>query len=765
MIDSEAEVSTEVLLEYEKLLKKSYTENYDELFKTDLLKVLGKDGYGYNIVMLIPCFIAATETDPEKILRYAIMRMDPVVRENYVLILCETHTGWLMDTLYMYAKQWYDVLPRMYKKNLKKLYIIHSSFLSKTILTVLSPLLSANFWKKVEYVEKLEDIFLKLNVNPTYYLKHFPYIVQRNEEVLLGVEPISFFGADLEILCQRFGKPYMEFKNIPSLLVNFLDHLTKPEIMNTKDLFSLQTDANTLYGIIGDIEYGEPTTDFDNIPALVCSFKLFLDVQKHGLLGKDAFVRLLELKNRNKTKVLKVTLRNLYNKLERGTQQCVLCLLKFFKRASLQSNQNNMTPEAISKTFSSTFFRPRKPYVNFQECIPFANKCLMLLIENPDILTSQDTSDDDDSETTYESNSSATEGGRGKSSKLSANKLYSDEKVKKNSRGGSSTSSDSSSTSSSSDKSSESSSDSDSSSRKSNLKKVKTKRMPSKTSKATEYSKAPVKVKSNSDVDDSDDSDESDDSERKGKKKEDTDDDEDDSEESATTSVSDTDTNTNTKNLKDASSKEDKESVTSASSKSKTTNSSSASSGSNESSEEESEVESKKDAPQKKETNKTPENTDSDEDSTSETDLTSNKMKKMSTKKFSSSTKNSKTERKESTDESTNEKRETEETSEDDSDAGRSASRVSRAADATSDTSAATSSVSEDSEEDTLKNTNKKKRNMPGKLKTKLSNNYENSGTTGKDQSRELGSGSKSTSEHGTSSSSSSQSDSDSDDE
>ncbi|KMZ93364.1 rho-GTPase-activating protein 1 [Plasmodium vivax Mauritania I] len=413
MLDSDAEVPQEILVEYEKLLKKSYTENFDELYKTDLLKVIGKDGYGSHIVLLIPCFIVSSGADPEKTLRYAILTLDPIVKENYVLILCETHTSWLTDAVYAYAKQWYDTLPRKYKKNLKKLYLVHSGFMSKTMLTIVTPFVSAKFWKKVEYIEKLEDLFLKLNINPTYYLRCFPYIVQRNEEVLLGGKTVSVFGADLEILCQRFGTPYMEYKHVPSILVDFLTHLLKPEIVNTKDLFYLQADANTLYGIIGDIEYGEPTTDFNNIPSLVCSFKLFLDTQKNGLLGKDAFTKLYHLKTVSASdKAIRSVLFKLYDKLEPGVKECLVCLLKFFKTVSTYSSENNMTVETLAKIFAPTFFRPRVPNAVFSQCIPLANRCLQMIIEAPDILTNpqkydaeSDSSDESESDDSKEKDS------------------------------------------------------------------------------------------------------------------------------------------------------------------------------------------------------------------------------------------------------------------------------------------------------------------------------------------------------------------------
>lgn len=398
IFDSDAEVSSHIMVEYEKLLKKSYTENFEDLLKTDLLKVIGKDAYGSFIVVLVPCFIMTNGIDPEKTLRYAIYRLDSIVKEKYVLILCETHSNWLSDTVFMYAKQWYDILPKVYKKNLKKLYLLHGGFFSKTFLTMMSPFISEKFWKKLEYIEKLEDLFIKLNIDGANNLKHFPYIVQRNEELLLGVDTISFFGADLEILCQRFGRSFMGFKNIPSLLVTFIDHLLKPEIINTKDLFNLQTDSATLYEIVGDIENGEPTTDFNNIPALVCSFRLFLDTQKYGLLGKEACASLLQIRNSSSTKILKYTMVKLFERLQLGSQQCILCLLHFFKKVTEHAEQNNMTAKALSAIFAPTFFRSRRPLTNYQEGIPLANKCLMMLIQDSSILKNNNMNDLEESD-------------------------------------------------------------------------------------------------------------------------------------------------------------------------------------------------------------------------------------------------------------------------------------------------------------------------------------------------------------------------------
>ncbi|VWU51007.1 rhoGAP GTPase, putative, partial [Hepatocystis sp. ex Piliocolobus tephrosceles] len=384
--------------------------------KTDLLKIIGKDNYGNHIVLLIPCFIVTSGADPEKLLRYAIYMLDPIVKENYVLILCETHTNWLTSVVYTYAKQWYETLPRIYKKNLKKLYFVHSGFLSKSILTIMTPFISVKFWKKVEYIEKLEDLFLKLSISPNLYLKHFPYIVQRNEELILGEkEPINLFNADLEILCQRLGKPFNGFKHIPSILVDFLTHLSKDEIIVTKDLFYLQTDAASLYEIVGDIEYGEPTTDFNNLPSLVCSFRLFLDTQKFGLLGKDAFTILYHMNNTKASdNAIKYNIIKLYNKLQPGVKDCVLCLLLFFQHVSTYFNENNMTVETLATIFTPTFFRPKIPSALFSECIPLANKCTQMIIQKPQILldpvenyirTKSDLSDSS-SETSYETNTS-----------------------------------------------------------------------------------------------------------------------------------------------------------------------------------------------------------------------------------------------------------------------------------------------------------------------------------------------------------------------
>ncbi len=48
--------------------------------------------------------------------------------------------------------------PKRYKKNLKALYIIHATSFVKTMLTLIRPLISSKFGKKISFIQTLSEL-------------------------------------------------------------------------------------------------------------------------------------------------------------------------------------------------------------------------------------------------------------------------------------------------------------------------------------------------------------------------------------------------------------------------------------------------------------------------------------------------------------------------------------------------------------------------------------------------------------------------------
>lgn len=75
--------------------------------------------------------------------------------------------GHISDSIFLFSpitrraawlKGVYDMLPRKYKKNLKKLYILHPTFWVKSFFFFVRPFISSKFWRKVEYVKSANEV-------------------------------------------------------------------------------------------------------------------------------------------------------------------------------------------------------------------------------------------------------------------------------------------------------------------------------------------------------------------------------------------------------------------------------------------------------------------------------------------------------------------------------------------------------------------------------------------------------------------------------
>ena len=83
-------------------------------------------------------------------------RLDEFVRNDYVIVFFAApmeHSpslGWMIDA--------YKRLSRNYKKNVKKLFIVHASLWFKLVLGFMQKIVSSKFAKKIEVVDRLHQL-------------------------------------------------------------------------------------------------------------------------------------------------------------------------------------------------------------------------------------------------------------------------------------------------------------------------------------------------------------------------------------------------------------------------------------------------------------------------------------------------------------------------------------------------------------------------------------------------------------------------------
>lgn len=96
---------------------------------------------------------------------YIIRQMEPYVQNDYVIAYF--HQGLKEDNKPSIQFLWnaYKDLDRNFRKNLKKLYVIHPTLIIKVIWNFFKPFISEKFKSKLIYISNLEELRLALGLN------------------------------------------------------------------------------------------------------------------------------------------------------------------------------------------------------------------------------------------------------------------------------------------------------------------------------------------------------------------------------------------------------------------------------------------------------------------------------------------------------------------------------------------------------------------------------------------------------------------------
>uniref|UniRef100_F6WIP7 Macro domain-containing protein n=1 Tax=Ciona intestinalis TaxID=7719 RepID=F6WIP7_CIOIN len=116
---------------YHRLLRCARTENLSEIASTKALYVCGNDRGGSPVVVLVAKYMNVQNMNMEKALLYFIHILDSVVNERYSLVYFHTVSESKNHPSVEFIRHVYHTLDQRYRENLKYLYIVHPSFMSK----------------------------------------------------------------------------------------------------------------------------------------------------------------------------------------------------------------------------------------------------------------------------------------------------------------------------------------------------------------------------------------------------------------------------------------------------------------------------------------------------------------------------------------------------------------------------------------------------------------------------------------------------------
>lgn len=118
---------------YERLLRKSRTENLAYMSSAEWLQLRGQDRQGRSIVCIIGSRLSAALADPQRAVLYLISQLDRLVDGPYVVVYFHTQVSSLETPSSQLLQNVYEVLDTRYKKHLAAFYIVHPTIWSRIL--------------------------------------------------------------------------------------------------------------------------------------------------------------------------------------------------------------------------------------------------------------------------------------------------------------------------------------------------------------------------------------------------------------------------------------------------------------------------------------------------------------------------------------------------------------------------------------------------------------------------------------------------------
>jgi len=220
-------------------------ENFSEIESRGIIEVVGDDKAGNKIIVISACRIPNSQSfDHDKFFRYLTKTLDKYVKFDYSLVYF--HHGltsknkppnrWLWDA--------YKALDRTYKKNLKKLFLVHPTNFIRVVYNMFRPIVSAKFGRKVQYVNYIDELKDDLDVKQL----PIPKQVEEYDKELMArykyplppstprissptFPPTQQFGVSLEFIASNYQTEF------PPIVSQCIDFLSLPECLETEGIF------------------------------------------------------------------------------------------------------------------------------------------------------------------------------------------------------------------------------------------------------------------------------------------------------------------------------------------------------------------------------------------------------------------------------------------------------------------------------------------------------------------------------------------------
>lgn len=379
-----------------------------EEWDAQMLVDCGRTQSGHRLVIFVPAFLKPHLEDQLELdhaVEFILLAMDAIaMHEKYVFVYCDAGVELARTSVAFRLRVVYDLVPRQYSKNLRKLYVLHPTPSLRLMSWACWPWISSRLWNKIEYVSTLDDLCAEIypsnNSARMSFRRHFPQIIHREDAYRCSTEALTTFGVPIRRLCDTFGVDFKDkttgrwYPRLPPALVFLCESLERQAAAEAfSSLFSV--DKSTIYEVVVAVDEGEPLHPDVPVEGLWCALKLFLDCLPDPLLSFQAYnqVKLRNIKTTDSRAHVEFLKEVIHFNISKDSAYMALYLASFLHTVCFppsdptqeeeeeEDEQPELTPHIAAVAFTPGFLRPRMMSEIHLEAVPAATAIIETFIQ------------------------------------------------------------------------------------------------------------------------------------------------------------------------------------------------------------------------------------------------------------------------------------------------------------------------------------------------------------------------------------------------
>ncbi|XP_050096389.1 rho GTPase-activating protein 68F [Anopheles aquasalis] len=353
------------------------------------IEFIGTDKQGQPIIAIYACRLPERKDLNSNIfIDFIIKSMEEFVQNDY--ILAYFHQGMKDNSKPALQFLWnsYKELDRSFKKNLKKLYVVHPTTFIRMVWFFFKPIISEKFKSKLIYTSSLDELKQSLGLNTLKVpdpVKEFDEKINNGTRQRYGppgkasghhgsspstptVPKTAQFGVSLRFIIENSAC----LNCIPPIVRKCVDHLSLPDVVETEGIFRRTGNYTHIKELRAKINAGEEVQLANEDTHVTASLlKTFLRELEEPLLTYELYDDITQFSEwkteEQRSRNVKQLLRE---RLPEENYELFKYIVEFLGKIMERKDFNKMTSSNLAIVFGPNLIWPKQEQMSLDEIAP-----------------------------------------------------------------------------------------------------------------------------------------------------------------------------------------------------------------------------------------------------------------------------------------------------------------------------------------------------------------------------------------------------------